>query len=126
MNGKNLVDIQTLRERAKKSEDKESFTVLSKNRSWRIGVGAALEKTDEPSFFFEVLIYMCPKSSKVNLSVLEEKLTILKELQLRGYSMSCQDHSCISCERTISSEDITSEFKFLKSMTKKIMHAPRI
>jgi len=114
------ISFRDLQEAAERSEHREAFRVLEGRNDYRIGVGARLETPHQPSFFIEVLVYICQRSSKVDLVVLQEKLELLKELQARGYSMICQDYSCISCETTISSENIASEHEFLKSVTKRL------
>ena len=115
-----LIDIKVLLEKAKNSEHKESYRVLERSRNYRIGIGARLEPTDQPSFFFEILVYLCPQSSKFDLQVLEKNLVLLKELQARGYSLSCQDDRCISCETTVPPQNLAAEYENIKSITKRI------
>ena len=121
MRKKLQIDFQDLQEEAERSEHKEAFRVLERRNDYRMGVGARLETPHHPSFFVEVLVNICQRSSKVDLVVLQEKLELLKELQARGYSMSCQDYSCISCETTVSSDNIASEYEFLKSIAKRLI-----
>jgi len=114
------ISFQDLQEEAERSEHKEAFRVLERRNDYRIGVGARLEMPRHPSFFVEVLVQICRRSSKVDLILMREKLQLLEELQARGYSLSCQDYSCMSCETTVSSENIASEYEFLKSATKRL------
>lgn len=118
MKGTKLIDVQALLEDAKSSEHKESFRVLERSRDHRIGVGARLTSSNLPSYFLEVLIYLCPSSSSVNLLSLEKKLILLKELQARGYSLNCQDN-CISCEANVPSKNLVPEHETIKSIMKR-------
>jgi len=64
-----LIDVQALLEEAKSSEHKESSRVLESSHNYRIGVGARLAPSGQPSFFPEVLIHLCltpPESSSLN------------------------------------------------------------
>ncbi len=115
-----LIDVQALQEEAKNSEYKESYRVLERSRNYRIGLGVRLEPTDQPSFFFEILVYLCPQSSKFDLQVLEKNLMFLKELQVRGYSLSCQDDRCIACETISPPQNLAAEYETIKSITKRL------
>ena len=115
-----LIDIKVLLEKAKNSEHKESYRVLERSRNYRIGIGARLEPPDQPSFFFEILVYLCPQSSKFDLQVLEKNLVFLKELQAREYSLSCQDDKCITCETTVPPQNLAAEYETIKSIIKRI------
>ncbi len=110
-----LIDVQALEREAKNSEHKESYRVIEKSRSYRIGVGVRLASSGQPSFFLEALVYVCPNSPSVDISLLEKNLMLLKELQARGYSMSCQDDSCISCETTVPPQNLAAELETIKS-----------
>ena len=119
MKEKNKIDVEVLQEEAKNSEGQESFRVLERSLDHRIGVGARLTPSDHPSYFLEVLIYLCPGSSTVNLHSLESKLMLLKELQARGYSLNCEGN-CISCETTVPPQKLAAECETIESITKKI------
>jgi len=108
------VDIQALRKEADSSEHKEAYKVLEKSKNYRIGVGVRLESTNQPSFFLEVLVYLCPNSPQVDISLLQKNVMFLRELQARGYSLVCQDDNCISCETTVSLQNLASEYETVK------------
>jgi hypothetical protein len=115
-----LIDIQVLLAEARNSEHKESYRILGKTNDYRIGAGARIGRSDQPSFFLEVLIYLCPDHVSVDIPLLERKLKFLKELTKRGYSTSCQDSNCIACEITLAPRNLSAEHKAIKSMIKRI------
>ncbi len=115
-----LIDVQALQREAKNSEHKESYRVLERSRNYRIGVGARLASSGRPSFFLEVLIYLCPNSSRADISLLEKDLMFLRELQARGYSLSCQNDSCIFCETTVPPQNLATEYGTINLIAKRI------
>jgi len=92
---------------------------LDRNRDYRIGTGARLESPSKPLFFLEVLIYMCAANSTVDLKSIERNLTILKQLGKRGYSLSCEEGGCISCEIAVPPQSLAIEYKAAKSIIEK-------
>lgn len=114
-----LIDVQALQKEAKNSEHKESYRILERSRNYRIGVGSRLASYGQPSFFVEVLVYLCSDSSEVDLHLLEKKLMLLRELRSRGYSLSCQDDGTISCETNVPLHNLDTECETIKSITKK-------
>jgi len=108
-------DIQALAKEAENSEHKEAYRVLSKDNNCRIGVGARLAPSGQLSFFIEVLVYLFTEPSEIDLPLLERKLEFLEELEKRGYSLACQDDSCISCEIIIAPRNLASECETIRS-----------
>lgn len=115
-----LIDIHLLKSEAGKSEHGESYTVLEKTRHYRIGVGARLEPSGQPSYFLEVVVYLCPSASEVDTALLEKSLAFLKDLQTRSYSLSCEDDGSVSCEINASPYNLSSEYEAVKSAIRKI------
>jgi hypothetical protein len=113
-------DTKTLIEGAKASVHMEAYKTLDRNLNFRIGIGVRLKPPDAPSFFVEILIYLCPTFSKADLSVLEKSLACLKKLQIRNYSLTCQDGNCISCEKAVPSKQLVEEYSAVKSLIKKV------
>jgi len=118
MNKIESTDIQALREDAEKSEHGEAYKVLDRSSNYKIGVGARLTPSGQPSFFFEVVVQSCLESSEVDLQLLEKNLVLLKKLQTRGYLLNCEDDGCISCEITVPSQNITTEYETIQSTIK--------
>ena len=114
------LDTKTLLEDAKASEHEEAYRTLDKNLNFRIGIGVRLTSPSAPSFFVEILIYLCPSLSTVDLEALEKSLTCLKELQARNYSLISQDDNCISCETTIPAQNLSEEYAAVRSLLKAI------
>jgi hypothetical protein len=116
----NRIDPAILLEDARKSEYRESYMLLVRNKNYRVGVGAEIAISNEPSFFFEILVYLCSGNEEVNLELLEKALRLLKELKAKGFSFSCQDSNCISCQRTVSAGRLAAEQKDIESMVKRV------
>ena len=110
------VDVNSLQEEAKKSEDKEAFTVLLRTRAYRVGIGARLKTSADPIFFVEIIARLCPRDHPVNLSSLEKNLNILKQLKERGYHLTCDEDGTISCELVVRSENLVAECKTASSI----------
>ena len=107
----NNIDIHFLQEEAKKSEDKEAFTVLARMPNCRVGVGARLEPPEQPIFFVEIIVSLCGSHHVVNLDFLEKNLAVLKQLRGRGYLLACEEDGTVSCELAIPSENLTAEYE---------------
>jgi hypothetical protein len=111
-----LVDTKALMEEAKTSRDKEAYKLLEKTPSYRIGVGARTDSPDPASFFIEVIVKLSTESGEVNLPRLEKTLRLLKALHARGYSLTYQDDTSISCETPASIHEIPREIAAAKSI----------
>jgi hypothetical protein len=114
------LEIKALLAEAKASEHKEAYRTLDRNQSFRIGIGVRLNSPSTPSFFVEILIFLCPSLSIVDLEALEKSLTCLKELQARNYSLIGQDDNCISCETATPVQNLSEEYAAVKSLLKAI------
>jgi hypothetical protein len=110
------VDVNSLQEEAKKSEDKEAFTVLLRTRAYRVGIGARLKTSADPIFFVEIIAKLCPRDHPVNLTSLEKNLNILKQLKEKGYHLTCDEDGTISCELAVRSENLVAEYKTASSI----------
>jgi hypothetical protein len=104
----------------KASEHKEAYRTLDRNQNFRIGIGVRLNSPSAPSFFVEILIFLCPSLSTANLEALEKSLTCLKKLQARNYSLIGQDDNCISCETATPAQNLAEEYAAVKSLLKAI------
>jgi hypothetical protein len=114
------VNTSDLLKQAKASEHKEAYQIMNKTANYRVGVGARLplSPTQTSSFFIEIIVNLCPACSKVDLVFLEKALTCLKELQKNGYSLTCQDDNCISCEKLVQKENIDYEYNVASKIMK--------
>lgn len=115
----NKIDINSLQEEAKKSEEKEAFTVLARTSGYRVGVGVRLKAPANPIFFVEIIASLCPRHHAVNLNSLEKNLHILKQLKERGYVLTCDEDGTISCELPVPSENLVAEYKVVNSIIEK-------
>jgi len=119
MEGRKRVNTRALVKEAAESEHKESYSVLERGGHYRLGVGARLDPSGKPSFFLEVLVPLCESSSIALLRDLEMRVAFLKELEARGYSLSCEDGSCISCEAILPPARLASERRAIYSIAKR-------
>lgn len=117
------INIHSLQEEAKKSEDNEAFTVLARMQNCRIGVGARLETPENTAFFVEVIVTLCASHHPVNLDLVEKNLLLLRRLEARGYVLNCEEDICISCELSVPSKNLIAENKATSSIVKKFKHA---
>jgi len=115
-----LIDIKVLKSEAETSEHGESYRVLERTRNYRIGVGARLGPSGQAFCFLEVVVHLCPSTSEVDTALLEKSLTFLKELQARGYSLSCEDDGSISCEISLTPDNLDTEYEAVKSTVMRI------
>lgn len=120
MTGTDQINVPLLLETAQSSPHKEAYIVLETSPSYRIGVGVRLPSSNHPSFFIEVIIQLCLNSSQVDLSLLEKKMTFLKELEKRNYFLTCQDDHSIWGEITISPKNLATEYETINSIVKRI------
>jgi hypothetical protein len=116
MNKTKPLDTAEILKEAKTSEHGEAYRTLDKNQNFRIGVGVRLTPPNPPSFFVEILIYLCPSFRNADLTVLEKSLTCLKELKAKNYTLTCQDGNCVSCEATVDSESLAEEYGKVKAL----------
>lgn len=107
----NKINIKSLQEEAKNSEDKEAFTVLDRIRNCRVGVGARLESPAKNLFFIEIIASLCADRPVVNLNSLENRLLILRKLKERGYVLTCEEDGAVSCELAVPSKNLTLEYE---------------
>ena len=110
----NMIDTDSLQEKAKKSEDEEAFLVMSRTSNYRVGVGARLKAPANSIFFVEIIASLCFNHHTVNLKSLEKNLRVLRKLKKRGYTLICNEDGTISCELALPSEELEAEFEAAK------------
>ena len=118
MREENKINVNSLQEEAEKSEDKEAFTVLARLPGYRVGVGARLEFSN-PTFFVEIIANVCAGHHAVNLNSLKKNLSVLSQLQERGYLLTCEGDGTISCEVAVPSENLKAEYETAISIVEK-------
>lgn len=109
------IDVQSLLEEARISEHSESYMVLEKNEDIRMGTVARTTPEETPALFLEVAVVLNPGET-VDLNTLNRKITLLKELEARGYVMSCQDESTICSEVPTTEHSILDDIKTIKTI----------
>ncbi len=113
------IDATALSEKAQGSIEKEAYVQLKKTTTYRLGVGARAKPPNLPSFFVEVIINLSPDNRQVDLLRLENSVACLKLLKARGYTLTYEDDSCISCETTSACQDPNEEYKAIKALIQK-------
>ena len=103
------VDIKKLKADAVNSCCKESYLVLEKNSTFRIGAGARVGDDSDILLFIDVSINLCPGNSNLNTSVLEKGILLAKKLKGLNYELDCQDGQ-INCEKEISGNELNTEY----------------
>jgi len=101
--------MERLAREARDSEHNEAYKPMGKLDGISVGVGARATAQGEPAFFIEVLIPFC-SGSMVDLDRMEGKLEILRRLEERSYSLTCQDDMSFSCELVTREKDLENEY----------------
>lgn len=117
-----MLNPEALVKEAKASKHREVYRTLDSSLSYRIGVSVRFDFSENYSFFIEVLFYLCPASGSVDLETLDKCLACLKELEKRGYCLTCQDGECISCEATVPIERVSEEYFAVRSLIANILN----
>ncbi len=102
------IDARAIEDCARASDTGEHFQELDKGTSYRIGVGARMNSPERPAFFIEVIVNPCPGPG-VDLSMMERNLSVLKELEVRGYTMRLEDDGSIVCEVIVHPDEVEAE-----------------
>ena len=111
------IESKSLEDNAKTACHKETYKLVEKTSTYRIGVGARAPSTEVSSFFVEIIISLSSKAGKVNLLQLEKTLACLKSLQEQGYTLTFEDSTCISCEKKLA-QNLNDEYAKVKSFLK--------
>jgi hypothetical protein len=109
------IDVQSFLEEARVSEHCESYRVLEKIEGIRLGVVARITPAETPALFLEVAVDL-NSGETVNLDTLNQKIIFLKELDVQGYVMSCQDGSTICSEIPTTEHSILNDIKTIKTI----------
>ena len=113
--------IRGLLQEAKASGNGEAFKVLARGKCYRASAGARLNSDASATFFLEVLVHLCPPTSKIRIPELEMKLQYMKALGARGYSLHGEDDGCVSCEAVRAPHELMSELAVVRSLACKIL-----
>lgn len=116
MNQNKPINTKVLIEEAQNSKDKETYKLLEKTQSYRIGVGARVDSPASLSLFIEVIIKLSTENTKVDLPRLNKILISLEALQKKGYTLTYQDDNSISCEKKAAVHEISQEHAAAKSI----------
>ena len=97
------------------SRYKESYRVIKKCDDYRLGIGARLDGEKDPSYYIEVIIYIC-NSRDLDPSKLVSKARGIVEMEKRGYILGCQGDDSVLIEKELEAGCIVSEICKIKSI----------
>lgn len=120
MKEKAIVNTEALLNAAENVDTKEACFILSKSKNIRVGAGARLESSAQPSLFIEVVVRMCSNSESPDLAKIEKSVFLLKELRARGFSMSCSDDGSLTCEKEVNAQEMNEQCEAVKEVIKKV------
>ena len=106
------INTMALEDEARSSDTGESWQPLEKSPSFRVGVGARIRSPERPAFFIEVIVDPCP-GPDVDLSMMEKNLSVLKELESRGYTLRCEDDGSIVSEVLLHLDGVEGEVDWI-------------
>ncbi len=95
------MDLESLLERSRSSEDGEAYAPVAKGVGFRIGVGARRGSGGEPLVFVEVVLNPFPDRPRVRSEQLRSDGARVSWLVSRGYTVACDTDGTITCERNV-------------------------
>jgi len=118
LNTAKSLDPQKLLKEANAAEHKEACMIVERNEIFRVGVGAKASALKDSTFFVEVNLKLSPESGEVDMLRLAKTIQCLRTLQTRGYTLTCQDDTFISCEKIRDAKNVTKEYTAVTSLLK--------
>ena len=113
------IDINRLKDDAKKSCCMESYIILEQSAVFRIGAGAKLNDGGKCDFFLDMTINLCPGSSLLNTQILEKSIALAKELKAMNFELNCQEGQII-CEKSLKGAEMNLAFEKLIDVINKL------
>jgi len=113
------IDVNMLRNDAKKSCCRESYVILEKNQVFSIGAGAILNGENKCDFFLDITINLCSGSSLLNNGAIEKGIALAKELKARDYELDCQEGQVIS-EKSFKGAELNQAFEKLMNLIEEL------
>jgi hypothetical protein len=104
-----LIDIENLIREASETSLGEAFVTVDTGPCHRIGIGVKLEDGVIKEFFIEILLRLGKLGLVKDTKHLQSLFSFISYLDQRGYTVSLQEDSSISCERKLNSSQIESE-----------------
>ncbi len=111
-----MVNLASLLEKARKSEDREAYLPAEREPGFRIGVGVRVVAHDRVEVFVEVVLDPFPDRPQVDASFLRLQSERVAGLQARGYDVSCDSDGTITCERPLAREGVSGELRDLRRL----------
>ena len=102
--------------RLRESEAGEAYASLARGVGYRIGVGARRSPRRSPRAFIEVLLDPVPHRPEVDLPRLARSAVLVTALKARGYSVACDDHGTVACERTLDLPHVARELRSVRRL----------
>lgn len=108
------VDLKGLERKARESEERESFEVIDQTGFVRISGGARIAESGEPVYFIEITVYPCPPGTRIDVSLLDRKSGLMKDIERMGYNVLCQEGGFMVGERRLDPKDFGPGLKALR------------
>jgi hypothetical protein len=67
-------------------------------------------KQKETPYFIEVIVPLC-RGAKPSLTDLDAQMTLRKELESRGYPLTCEDDGSVSCAILLPESGVAAELR---------------
>jgi hypothetical protein len=109
------IDLDDLRKKANLSTLGESYVTVEASEEYRIGFGFKMESESASTPFVELVVTLC-SSNKPNLERLESRIALLKAIENRGYSITCEDDGTFTCETSATEEHLEEELEIIHNI----------
>lgn len=110
------LDTGKLVEKAQCHELKEYFETIDRKNCYKIGAGARMDK--RPIFFLEIVVSLRGEDTDLDFVSLEERLSVLKEFEMFGYTLKWGEDNSIICEKNLTESELKEEYEKLFSLLK--------
>ncbi len=111
-----MVDLRTLLERARTSEDGEAYAVVVRGPGFRIGMVARKRSRKVPIVFLEVVLDPFPERPDVDPRRMRGQGELVAALKSRGYGVNCDPDGTITFERSLPPNHVSTELRAVRRM----------
>jgi len=98
------------------TEGEETYRLLAKGESFRIGLATRTGEADPPSTSIEFLVRLFRTGKRLGLDDVNRALELVNGLADMGYTVFFQEDGWISCERPVGEADAGAETQRLRTL----------